>query len=119
MSRDEIPAALRRDVRLLSTILGEVIVESNGQELLDDIERLRRATIGLRARPGAARTRAVTEIVSSLDPERSELVARAAQSALTCMHSSSAADFTRRSDSISISPSAGRWPSRSLSRGPR
>jgi phosphoenolpyruvate carboxylase len=39
---------MRRDVRLLGDILGEVISDSAGPELLADVERLRRAVIGAR-----------------------------------------------------------------------
>jgi phosphoenolpyruvate carboxylase len=73
----EVPAPLRRDVRLLSTILGRVLVETEGPELLEDVERLRRATIALRKTPGAGRSRAVLRIVDSLDAHRAEQVARA------------------------------------------
>jgi phosphoenolpyruvate carboxylase len=73
----EVPAPLRRDVRLLSTILGRVLVETEGAELLEDVERLRRATIALRKTPGAGGSRAVLRIVDSLDARRAEQVARA------------------------------------------
>jgi phosphoenolpyruvate carboxylase len=71
------PALLRRDVRSLSTILGRVLVETEGPELLEDVERLRRATIALRRAPGAGRRRAVLRSVGSLDGRRAEQVARA------------------------------------------
>ena len=73
----EVPAHLRRDVRLLSTILGHVLVETEGPELLEDVERLRRATIALRRTPGLRRRRAVLKVVDSLDAHRAEQVARA------------------------------------------
>ena len=44
---------MRRDVRLLGDLLGEVLRESGGQDLLDDVERLRRAS----SRPGRDRGR--------------------------------------------------------------
>jgi phosphoenolpyruvate carboxylase len=44
----QVPAAMRRDVRLLGEILGQVIRESDGQELLDDVENLRRRVIDAR-----------------------------------------------------------------------
>ncbi|HEV8564152.1 MAG TPA: phosphoenolpyruvate carboxylase [Actinomycetota bacterium] len=71
------PAALRRDVRLLSTILGRVLVETEGPELLDDVERLRRAAIALRRAPGAGRRVRVLRVVRSFDAVRAEQVARA------------------------------------------
>src|SRR5215470_16541207 len=46
--RQQVPAPMRRDVRLLGDLLGEVIRESGGQGLLDDVERLRRAVIDAR-----------------------------------------------------------------------
>src|SRR5271165_2597168 len=39
---------MRRDVRLLGDILGEIIRDSAGPELLADVERLRRAVIQAR-----------------------------------------------------------------------
>ena len=46
-SRD-VPAAMRRDVRLLGAILGQVISEGNGPDLLDDVEELRHRVIAAR-----------------------------------------------------------------------
>jgi len=71
------PPELRRDVRLLTTILGEAIAESGGPVLLDDVEALRRATIELRGRTTVARRRRVIELVGSLDTARAEQVIRA------------------------------------------
>ncbi|HSK36490.1 MAG TPA: phosphoenolpyruvate carboxylase, partial [Actinomycetota bacterium] len=73
------PAPLRRDVGLLGRLLGQVLEEAGGPELLADVERLRRATIELRAADGhrrEARAR-VVELVASFDLDRAELVARA------------------------------------------
>ena len=42
------PESMRRDVRLLGDLLGEVLRESGGQDLLDDVERLRLAVIAAR-----------------------------------------------------------------------
>lgn len=36
---------LRSDVRLLSTLLGEILQESGSPQLLEDVEALRQATI--------------------------------------------------------------------------
>src|SRR5215469_4658979 len=50
----ELPETMRRDVRLLGDILGEVITESDGAQgpdLLADVERLRRAVIEARRVP--------------------------------------------------------------------
>lgn len=71
------PPELRRDVRLLTTTLGDAIAESGGPELLGDVEALRRATIALRGRATEARRRRVVELVGSLDGSRAEQVIRA------------------------------------------
>jgi phosphoenolpyruvate carboxylase len=76
-SETEVPAALRRDVRLLSTILGQVLAETEGADLLEDVERLRRATIALRRNPSAEHRVAVHRVVRSLDAPRAERIARA------------------------------------------
>src|SRR5262245_11517919 len=73
---------MRRDVRLLGDLLGEVIRESGGQDLLDDVERLRRAVIAARENPpqGDAADPAGDEIaalVASWPLARAELVAKA------------------------------------------
>jgi phosphoenolpyruvate carboxylase len=79
----ELPAAMRRDVRLLGDLLGEVISESAGPDLLADVERLRHAVIAARsaANRGSAQATAegdsITALVSSWSWERAELVARA------------------------------------------
>jgi len=46
--RAALPEPMRRDVRLLGDILGEIIRDSAGPELLADVERLRRAVIQAR-----------------------------------------------------------------------
>ena len=74
---------MRRDVRLLGDLLGEVISESAGPDLLADVERLRHAVIAARsaANRGSAQATAegdsITALVSSWSWERAELVARA------------------------------------------
>ncbi len=52
--RQQLPGRMRRDVRLLGDMLGEVLRESGGQELLDEVERLRQAVIAARASHGSA-----------------------------------------------------------------
>ena len=66
-------APLRRDVRLLGTILGDVLVEQEGSRLLDLVEGIRRATREAR-REG---TVASAEVVDALEPEEQALVLRA------------------------------------------
>src|SRR5690348_12706282 len=80
--RQELPALMRRDVRLLGDMLGEVICESGGQDLLDDVERLRHAVIAARENPprGDAADPVGDEIaalVSGWPLARAELVAKA------------------------------------------
>ena len=48
VARVEMPAALRREVRLLGDLLGEVLAEYGGPELLGDVEQLRRTVIAAR-----------------------------------------------------------------------
>ncbi len=49
-ARLEMPELLRRDVRLLGDLLGQVLREYGGPELLADVETLRRAVIAARTR---------------------------------------------------------------------
>ena len=69
------PAALRREVRLLGDSLGQVLVDFGGQELLDDVEALRRTVIA--ARESDEDERAAERLVASWSLDRSEQVARA------------------------------------------
>ncbi|HEY8340703.1 MAG TPA: phosphoenolpyruvate carboxylase [Egibacteraceae bacterium] len=74
---EEVPAQLRREVRLLGDILGKVLTEACGEEVLADVERLRQATIALRDEHTEERSREVAEIVAGFSLDRAELVARA------------------------------------------
>jgi phosphoenolpyruvate carboxylase len=51
-ARQEMPEPLRRDVRLLGELLGQVLAEGGGPDLLADVERLRHAVIAARDSPG-------------------------------------------------------------------
>jgi phosphoenolpyruvate carboxylase len=68
---------LRRDVRLLTTMLGDAIADSGGPALLAQVEALRTATIALRGRATPARRRRVVGLVDALDIGRAEDVIRA------------------------------------------
>jgi len=78
---------MRRDVRLLGEILGQVIRESDGQDLLDDVESLRRRVIDARRHDstdgnhhtpdGAAADDHAAALVASWPASRAEAVARA------------------------------------------
>ncbi|MGO3886423.1 MAG: phosphoenolpyruvate carboxylase, partial [Mycetocola sp.] len=76
---NDMPEVLRADVRLLGGLLGDVLRETGGQELLDDVERLRRLTIRAYANDGRGGTRIeeAEEFVESLSSERAEQLARA------------------------------------------
>ena len=73
----ELSDALRANVRMLTTMLGDAIAESGGPELLGQVEALRKATIAYRGRPTDARRRRVTDLVASFDLDRAEDVIRA------------------------------------------
>ncbi|GAB3666642.1 phosphoenolpyruvate carboxylase [Actinocorallia lasiicapitis] len=73
--RLDLPEELRADVRLLGALLGQVLVEYRGQDLLDDVENLRRAVIA--ARKGEIPGEKVAELVAGWSLDRAELVARA------------------------------------------
>jgi phosphoenolpyruvate carboxylase len=79
--RQELPVPLRRDVRLLGDLLGEVIREAGGQSLLDDVERLRRAVIAARDRPPGDEADLagdqIAALVAGWPLARAELVAKA------------------------------------------
>ena len=72
---------MRRDVRLLGDVLGEVISESEGHDLLADVERLRHAAIAARRGPGEHADEQADEniaaLVASWPLERADAVARA------------------------------------------
>jgi phosphoenolpyruvate carboxylase len=79
----ELPGLMRRDVRLLGEVLGEVISESAGEDLLADVERLRHAVIDARSAEDRGSAQALSAgdeimtLVSSWSWERAEQVARA------------------------------------------
>ena len=74
---------MRRDVRLLGDVLGGVISESGGPDLLADVERLRHAVIDARQVPdrsspsAMAAGDAIASMVGSWSRDRAEQVARA------------------------------------------
>ncbi len=70
-------APLRRDVRLLGDVLGRVLVEQEGQELLDEEERIRRLSREARATGRASRRAELRSAVAGLDLERQARVLRA------------------------------------------
>jgi phosphoenolpyruvate carboxylase len=72
--RAQLPKPMRRDVRLLGDMLGETIRDDIGQDLLDDVEQLRRAVIEARSEPIGDE---IVNLVGSWTLDRAEQVARA------------------------------------------
>ncbi|MFL5791773.1 MAG: phosphoenolpyruvate carboxylase, partial [Actinomycetota bacterium] len=71
------PDPLRRDVRLLTTLLGDAIRAHGGDELFTTVEALRRAVRRLRERPTPARSAAVDRVIDGLSRGEGQRVARA------------------------------------------
>ncbi|MFC6080802.1 phosphoenolpyruvate carboxylase [Sphaerisporangium aureirubrum] len=71
----EMPDELRADVRLLGELLGRVIAEDGGPDLLADVERLRKAVIAARRREKPVDE--VAEMVAGWPIERAVQIARA------------------------------------------
>ncbi len=69
--------ALRRDVRLVGDALGRVLVEQDGEELLADVERVRKLARKARESGSPADHAALAACVRALDGERSTAVLRA------------------------------------------
>ncbi|GAA1697253.1 phosphoenolpyruvate carboxylase [Microbacterium sediminicola] len=73
----EIPDQMRADVRMLGSLLGEVLRESGSPGLFDDVERLRLAAIRARTDASPDAFDAATAIAESFTIERAHEVARA------------------------------------------
>ena len=74
-SRHEEPVGpLRRDIRLLGGLLGQVLVEQDGEELLASVERVRAAA---RASRGESDPSIVRNAVHALEPAEQANVLRA------------------------------------------
>ncbi|KAA8995288.1 phosphoenolpyruvate carboxylase [Paenibacillus spiritus] len=68
---------LRRDVRFLGNILGEVLVHQGGNELLEIVEKIRETSKSLRSLFLPELHTEFKEMISSLDPENRHQVIRA------------------------------------------
>ena len=68
---------LAREIKLLGALLGEVIVEQEGEELLDLVERIRRAAIALRRSDTSEGRRVLATELDTIDPHRAEVLIRA------------------------------------------
>ncbi|HZC32776.1 MAG TPA: phosphoenolpyruvate carboxylase, partial [Candidatus Bathyarchaeia archaeon] len=69
------PLAL--EVRLLGSLLGQVIAEQAGRDLLDLVERVRRTTIRLRRGDDPSLRAGLVAELATLEPARAEIVIRA------------------------------------------
>lgn len=68
---------LREDVRLLGSLLGQVLQEQGGSRLLDQVERVRRLAIARRTDPSPDRERALRDVLWSLGVREAGAVIRA------------------------------------------
>jgi phosphoenolpyruvate carboxylase len=68
---------LAAEVRLLGSLLGQVIAEQAGPDLLDLVERVRRTTIRLRRGDDPGLRAGLVQELATLEPGRAEVVARA------------------------------------------
>jgi phosphoenolpyruvate carboxylase len=80
--RLQMPEPMRRDVRLLGSLLGDVLRDAGGQDLLDDVEKLRHAVIDVRRdpqsrEPGAGSLDDIAVMVAGWPLDRAEQVASA------------------------------------------
>ncbi|WP_099332938.1 phosphoenolpyruvate carboxylase [Actinomyces minihominis] len=73
----EIAGQLRADVRVLSTLLGQILQESGSPGLLEDVERLRHATIRAYRDHSPETFEEATRIADSFSVQRADEVARA------------------------------------------
>jgi phosphoenolpyruvate carboxylase len=73
----QLPTAMRREVRLLGEILGQVIREEAGQDLLEDVEDLRHRVIAARQETGPDADEEIAALVDGWPLARAEAVARA------------------------------------------
>lgn len=79
-ARRKVDAPLRRDVKFLGQLLGEVLVEQEGQALFELEERIRLLSIRRRRGPVDGRSDAAAElsrVLSEIDTEQAEPVIRA------------------------------------------
>ncbi len=74
---DEVDEDLRSDVRLLGSLLGRVLSEAGGLDLLSDVEKLRSLTIEAYEHENNTSIEDAERLVESFTPERAEQIARA------------------------------------------
>ena len=76
-ARLEMPQELRADVRLLGELLGQVLTEYGGSDLLADVENLRHAVIAARSGDGGVGVEEIARLVAGWPVDRADAVARA------------------------------------------
>jgi phosphoenolpyruvate carboxylase len=108
-------APLRRDVRSLGMLLGEVLREQAGDELFEQVEALRQGTIRRRdadARgqheESAASAAAALDLVRSLSPDRATLLTRAFAFYFELINLAETNHRKRRRMALQLSGKAGR-----------
>jgi len=77
LAHHEVPEPLRNDVRVLGEFLGRVLRESVGQDLLDDVEKLRELAISAHDEPDGGALEEAEALVAGFTLQRAEQVARA------------------------------------------
>jgi len=77
LARHDMPEPLRSDVRVLGGFLGRVLRESGGDELYQDVERLRELAIAAHDDPEVDALAEAERLVDAMTLDRAELVARA------------------------------------------
>ena len=75
--RHQMPEPMRDDVRLLGRLLGDVLRDAGGQDLLDDVEKLRHAVIDARRHPETGSLDDIAAMVAAWPLDRAEQVASA------------------------------------------
>ncbi len=73
----EIPEKMRADVRVLGSLLGQVLRETGSPGLFDDVERLRVATIEAYTKDSPEAIQRAIDVADSFSVERADEVARA------------------------------------------
>jgi phosphoenolpyruvate carboxylase len=71
------PDSLSREIKLLGSLLGQVIAEQAGEEVLALVERVRKLTIDIRRNPGATRQKGLRDILEELSIEQVEALIKA------------------------------------------
>ncbi|QGU27842.1 phosphoenolpyruvate carboxylase [Microbacterium oryzae] len=76
-AEQEMPERMRADVRLLGSLLGQVLRESGSADLYEDVERLRVATIHAYTDPSPEAFDRAARVADSFSVQRADEVARA------------------------------------------